>query len=163
MSKRYFGPAPDALPNHTGAALIHFLRQRARFYKYLSDTTPSLRKADYIRLLLLTFVQMIGGVTVTSILLWYDYFVAETRPWKSWANVHSNWGRIAQFPKALFEPQAKRFVYGLSWNVQVSCLCVFIFFTSVSDVVRQCKAAYAWFNLVVLRRRLPEPPAKVRM
>ncbi|KAK7030190.1 hypothetical protein R3P38DRAFT_3189151 [Favolaschia claudopus] len=79
----------------------------------------------YLRLMLMSILQMIWSLGITIATLWFTVLSIPIRPYTSWADVHSNFSRIDQFPN-LFTPEIiLSFRYALWWTIPASTfICV---------------------------------------
>lgn len=89
--------------------------------------------------------------TGTNIYILYTNIVAGLRPWISWADVHSDFSRVGQFPNFLV-PQAviKNFIFQW-WIIPVSCIFFFIFFGFSEEAVSDYRAVFFWICRNILR------------
>ncbi|KAF4568561.1 hypothetical protein EYR40_010030 [Pleurotus pulmonarius] len=67
----------------------------------------------------MSFSQMIFAITGSSLHITFS-LKNGFRPWVSWADVHSDWGRIGQFAKVLIPAQQWRYTYALWWTVPLT-------------------------------------------
>ncbi|KAG6330734.1 hypothetical protein ID866_8354, partial [Astraeus odoratus] len=81
-------------------ALRHFFRRRLTFAKHLQNSNTGLTTSRYFRLMSMAIVEMIWGLVVTSLNMWFTCQPG-LRPWISWENVHQGFSQVAYFPTAL--------------------------------------------------------------
>ena len=84
-------------------ALYHFIRHRVTFAAVLQNSSSSITPNRYLRLMALAITEVIWQVVLT-VLPMYDNIVPGLRPWTTWADVHSHWLRVDQYPLRVFEP-----------------------------------------------------------
>ncbi|KAJ7101761.1 pheromone A receptor-domain-containing protein [Mycena epipterygia] len=142
------------------AALYHFFRRRVTFARHL-QTASSLTPGRYFRLMAMALVQMLWATIVTAADMAFTLNEG-LRPWTSWADVHSNFGRVAVFPTAFIPAQTLLVSYLIWWTVPISSLLFAAFFAFGEDAKREYVAF--WTAFVGLLRRIfrrPTPSAPV--
>ncbi|KAJ7085505.1 putative fungal pheromone GPCR, STE3-type [Mycena belliarum] len=124
-----------------GAALYHFFRRRLTFARHLQDTQSALTPGRYFRLMAMALSQMIWAtfLTITNMVLTVG---GGLRPWTSWADVHSNFGRIAVFPTVFIPETQWRWTYFIFWTVPLTALMFFAFFAFGQDAVKEYRAVF---------------------
>lgn len=136
----------------SGLAFVHFLRRRAIFARHLANSTSGLTPTRYFRLMAMSLVEMFWAVVVIAITLYFNYRDG-LRPWISWANVHSDFSRIGQFPTVLIPTTELRWTYFLWWTTPVSACLFFVFFAFGADAVKEYGAIIDWIRTRLSRRR----------
>ncbi|KAF7326987.1 Pheromone B beta 1 receptor [Mycena sanguinolenta] len=134
-----------------GLALRHFIRRRITFAAHLSANHSALTTSRYLRLLLMSVLQMIWSIAITIFTLWSTSVSIPIRPYTSWAVVHSNFSRVDQFT-TLFTPQvvlATR--VGIWWMVPASTFAFVAFFAFGNDAMTEYKKGFRWIRTTVLR------------
>ncbi|KAJ6629063.1 GPCR fungal pheromone mating factor [Mycena sp. CBHHK59/15] len=97
------------------AALYHFFQRRLTFARHL-QAASSLTPNRYFRLMSMALVQMLWASGVTAVDMAFTMRPG-LRPWVSWADVHSNFGRVAVFPTAFIPAQTLLISYLIWWTV----------------------------------------------
>ncbi|KAJ7248821.1 GPCR fungal pheromone mating factor, partial [Mycena rebaudengoi] len=118
-------------------ALHHFWVRRITFNQHLA--TSALTPSRYFRLMSLALFQMSWGLAVTLGDMLFT-LRGGLRPWISWADVHSNFGRVAAFPLLFIPAQDLVYTYALWWTIPVSSLVFFLFFAFGADAMREYRA-----------------------
>lgn len=78
------------------------------------------------------------------------------RVWDNWADVHSNFGRIAQFPRVL-TPEFYWNRVEITWySPTLGCVLFFVFFGFGQDAMTEYRHVYAWIRVNIFRRS-PRP------
>ncbi|EED83637.1 hypothetical STE3-type G-protein coupled receptor [Postia placenta Mad-698-R] len=141
----------------SGLAFVHFLRRRAIFARHLANSTSGLTPTRYFRLMAMSLVEMFWAVIVIAITLYFNYRDG-LRPWISWANVHSDFSRIGQFPTVLIPTTELRWTYFLWWTTPVSAGLFFIFFAFGADAVKEYGSCIEWLRRVAIHRNDKNAP-----
>lgn len=136
---------------YAGLALLHFFRRRTTFSHHISSTSSGLTPSRYFRLMSMSLMQMLFSLIVTSLDAWSNYQYG-TRPYVSWANVHSNFSRVNQFPWVEMPASARSWALGMWWTVPMAAVIFFVFFGFGEDAVKEYTACFVWVRRVVLRR-----------
>ncbi|KAJ6522339.1 Rcb2.42 [Mycena vulgaris] len=135
-----------------GAALHHFFRRRLTFARHLQDSSSALTTSRYFRLMAMAIVQMVWATFLTVTNMWLTCRDG-LRPWISWADVHSNFGRIAAFPTAFIPAKQWAWTYFIFWTVPLTAVIFFAFFAFGQDAVKEYRACVGAVRRAV---RLPE-------
>ncbi|KAH7924988.1 STE3-domain-containing protein [Leucogyrophana mollusca] len=138
---------------YAGMALLHFFRRRLTFAKHLQDSTSGLTSSRYFRLMCMAVVQMIWGLLITSLNMWFTCRNG-LRPWISWQNVHDGFSQVAYFPTVLIPRSTLIWTYVLWWTVPISSAFFFAFFSFGQEAMKEYRTCMSWFRRVVLRERL---------
>ncbi|KAJ7719132.1 pheromone A receptor-domain-containing protein [Mycena metata] len=123
-------------------ALHHFWVRRITFERHLA-TSSALTPSRYFRLMSLALFQMFWGLAVTLANMLFT-FRAGFRPYTSWADVHSNFSRVAAFPTFLIPVQDTRYTYALWWTIPISSVAYFMFFAFGQDAMKEYRACLSW-------------------
>jgi pheromone a factor receptor len=92
--------------------------------------------------------QMVWATFITIINMWFTCRDG-LRPWVSWAFVHSDFGRVDQFPTLFIAQPIWVFVYAMFWTVPLTALMFFLFFAFGQDAVKEYKACVGVVRRVV--------------
>ncbi|KAF7421281.1 hypothetical protein PC9H_011803 [Pleurotus ostreatus] len=120
-------------------AFRNFWHRRIIFARHLQNSNSALTPSRYLRLIAMSLSQMVFAITGSSLHIAFS-LKNGFRPWISWADVHSDWGRIGQFAKVLIPVQQWRYTYALWWTVPLTSVVFFVFFGFGSDAVQEYKA-----------------------
>ncbi|KAJ7323222.1 GPCR fungal pheromone mating factor [Mycena albidolilacea] len=134
-----------------GLALRHFIQRRITFAAHLDSNHSALTTSRYLRLMLMSILQMIWSLGLTIFTLWFTTVSIPIRPWTTWADVHSNFSRVDQFP-TLFTPQiiiTSRIA--LWWTVPASTFLFVAFFAFGNEAIVEYKKALLWIRCTVFR------------
>ena len=74
------------------------------------------------------------------------------RPWTNWNDVHSNFGRIVQFPKILLPKEQFSRILGLWCIIPASSFCFFAFFAFGEEAIAEYYKYWRWVAVNILRR-----------
>ncbi|KAF6749938.1 pheromone receptor Rcb2 B43 [Ephemerocybe angulata] len=135
----------------SGLALRHFVIRRLTFAAHLKNSNAGLTTSRYLRLIAMAVVQMIGVVGVTSYTLWFTSIAVPLRPWTTWSDVHSDFGRVDQFLALFYPPPVARAYYGMWMMVPVSTFLFIAFFAFGKDAMDEYKKCVVWVKVNVLR------------
>ncbi|KAJ7891385.1 Rcb2.42 [Mycena olivaceomarginata] len=137
----------------SGLAFSNFWRRRHSFAAGLQRQKSSFTMRRYLRAMLATLVMAIWD-TVVIILVVVFTFRDSLLPYTSWADVHSDFSRVAQFP-TLFIPATKiTSMYLMWWTVPITAYLFFCLFALCEDAV----AEYRWVLRLVPRIRRGSKP-----
>lgn len=132
-------------------ALHHFLRRRLVFAAHLQHTNSSLTTRRYLSLFAMAVTLMTWGTVFTAYNL-YNNAAPGLRPWTTWADVHSNFSRIAQYPDLIIPPQFLAIMMLFWWTMPVSSLIFFIFFGFGEEAQKGYRKLWNLFKTKVLRK-----------
>lgn len=79
------------------------------------------------------------------------------RPWTTWADVHSNFGRIDQYPALLTPPNVAKAYYASWLVIPISSWLFVAFFAFGRDAVEEYKKCFKWIRARFIRVVHPEP------
>ncbi|KAJ7278692.1 GPCR fungal pheromone mating factor [Mycena rebaudengoi] len=137
-----------------GLALRHFVQRRITFAAHLDATHSALTTSRYLRLMLMSILQMIWSISLTIFTLWFTTVSIPIRPWTTWADVHSNFSRVDQYPY-LFTPQViLAGYYALWWTIPASTFIFVAFFAFGHDALAEYAKCFLWFRRTVLRQNV---------
>ncbi|KAG5650601.1 hypothetical protein H0H81_011692 [Sphagnurus paluster] len=133
-------------------ALRHFFKRRITFARHLQNSNSALTTSRYIRLICMAIVQMFWGLFTTIINVWFTCRNG-LRPWTSWADVHSNFSRVAVFPTRFIPPSILHWTYFTRWIIPVSSVLFFAFFSFGEEAMKEYRSCIQWVARNVLRRK----------
>lgn len=137
---------------YAGLALYHFFQRRITFARHLQSGGSALTTSRYFRLMAMAIVQMFWGALLIGINMWFTCR-SGLRPWTGWADVHSNFSRVALFPTLLIPPSVLRWTYFLWWTIPISSVIFFAFFAFGQDAVKEYVACFRWVRSNLLRQK----------
>ncbi|KAF8512955.1 STE3-domain-containing protein [Hysterangium stoloniferum] len=136
--------------------LRHFLRHRINFATHLRNSQSGMSPNRYFRLMALSIVTVCWDTSINSWVIWANVSLG-FRPWISWADVHSHFSRILQFPTFLI-PARNLKIFIFQWYLlPISALLFFVFFGFGGESQSDFKAAFNWFRRTILRQKVQEP------
>ncbi|KAJ7881509.1 pheromone receptor Rcb2 B43 [Mycena olivaceomarginata] len=134
-----------------GLALRHFIQRRITFAAHLDASQSALTTSRYLRLMLMSILQMLWSISLTIFTLWSTSVSIPIRPWTTWADVHSNFSRVDQYP-SLFTPQIVLSTrYALWWTVPASTFAFVAFFAFGNDAMTEYKKAFRRVRATIFR------------
>ena len=142
----------------TGIALVRFFRRRISFALYLKDSNSPLTQSRYFRLMIMALFEMFWGIVVTACNMWFTCRYG-MRPWTYWADVHSNFSRIALYPTLVIPSFDLTWTYYLWWTVPVSGYVFTAFFAFGEDAMQEYAACIAWIRSKVFRQSPQRSPS----
>jgi pheromone a factor receptor len=131
--------------------------RRLSFASHLASSKSALTTSRYLRLMAMASVQMIWAVTGSAGAFWFTATSVPIRPWTTWDDVHSDFGRIDQFLDIFTPYTVKRSFYVLWWVVPVATWLFVAFFAFGADAMEEYKKCFNWVRVKVLR--MPPPSA----
>ncbi|KAK6995734.1 STE3-domain-containing protein [Favolaschia claudopus] len=136
-----------------GLALRHFMLRRISFAAHLDASHLALTTSRYLRLMLMSVLQMIWSISITAYVLWFTLSTSRVHPYISWANVHADFSRIDQYP-SLFIPQLIQNTFYASWWVIPASTFIFVaFFAFGREAVDEYRHAFRWVGRKVFRQK----------
>ncbi|KAJ7034227.1 GPCR fungal pheromone mating factor [Mycena alexandri] len=136
-----------------GLALRHFMVRRITFAAHLDATHSALTTSRYLRLMLVSVFEMIWSLAITIYILWFTVMAVPLRPWTTWADVHSNFSRVDQYPVA-FVPQPVLMSFYVSWLfVPLSTLLFVAFFAFGREALDEYTQCVRWVRQRIFRQK----------
>ncbi|THG94558.1 hypothetical protein EW026_g6940 [Hermanssonia centrifuga] len=124
-------------------ALVSFVRRRLTFAKHLESNDCGLNLSRYMRLISMTFIQMVISVIATTSTMVFS-IKNGYRPWTNWADVHWDFSRIDQYPIDLLPPFYQNFYYAIWWIIPASSFIFFIFFAFGQEAMKEYRGCATW-------------------
>ena len=149
----------------TALALYHFVRHRVTFAAVLRSASSSITPNRYLRLMALAITQVIWQVVLTALPM-YDNIAFGLRPWTNWADVHSDWLRVDQYPLDSFVPAYRTQLFLFFFVMPASSLLFFLFFGFGEQAVKEYRQSVDWVRCKVLRlppRVSKQPPQGLKL
>ena len=129
---------------------MHFFRRRATFARHLAASNTGLTPSRYFRLMTMSLALVIWDLEVFSITLSFNYRDG-FRPWTGWADVHSDWLHISQFPTVFIPAGELPWLYFIWWTIPVTAYLFSVFFAFGHDVTSQFGAFTRWLRTRFVR------------
>ncbi|TFY78497.1 hypothetical protein EWM64_g5515 [Hericium alpestre] len=136
-----------------GMALAHFFRRRLCFTQHLQQSNSALTTARYLRLMMMSLVEMFWTLIVSILNVWFSCR-SGLRPWSSWANVHFGFWQIGQFPTVLITEDDLRWTFALWWTIPISAFIFAAFFAFGEEAMKEYRACGNWVLQHIFRRTL---------
>ncbi|KJA26519.1 hypothetical protein HYPSUDRAFT_132654 [Hypholoma sublateritium FD-334 SS-4] len=140
---------------YAALALHNFVRRRLTFAAHLQNSNSALTTNRYLRLIAMALTEIVWTTSLTSYNLWNNVS-GGLRPWISWANVHSNFSRVAVFTIQEFPPQFARAMILFWWTLPASSLIFFVFFGFGEEALKEYRKIWMWIKINILRRPLDD-------
>jgi pheromone a factor receptor len=132
--------------------LRHFIIRRLTFAAHLQASKSALTTSRYLRLVAMASVQIVGSITITSYNVWFTSMAIPIRPWTNWADVHSDFGRIDQFPIRFTPEIVQSGFYVVWWMVPIPTFLFVTFFAFGNDAIEEYKKCFLWIKEKVFRQ-----------
>ncbi|KAG6906376.1 hypothetical protein DXG01_014249 [Tephrocybe rancida] len=137
---------------YAALALRHFFLRRITFARHLQNSNSALTSSRYFRLICMAVVQMFWGLLVIILNVWLTCRNG-LRPWTGWADVHSNFSRVAVFPMRLIPVEGVRWTFFAWWVIPVSSVLFFVFFSFGEDAMKEYRTCILWVARNIFRRK----------
>lgn len=124
------------------------MQRRTNFSKHISDSNAGLTAGRYFRLMAMAFVEMFWSLTMIGLNVWAEYRNG-LRPWTNWADVHSNFSRVGQFPSVFIPLSTWRLLYFIYWSIPISSLLFVGFFVLGRDTLQEYRRMYTWIKTLL--------------
>ncbi|KAJ7475474.1 pheromone receptor Rcb2 B43 [Mycena galericulata] len=134
-----------------GLALRHFIHRRISFAAHLDASRSALTTSRYLRLMLMSILEMIWSIAVTIYTLWFTTVSIPIRPYTSWADVHSNFSRVDTYPTLFMPELVVTAYYFLWWLVPISTFAFVAMFAFGRDALDEYKRCFRAVRDAVLR------------
>ncbi|KAJ6498397.1 pheromone A receptor-domain-containing protein [Mycena vitilis] len=126
-------------------ALRAFYIRRRAFTAFLQDRNSPLTPRRYIRVMVITFILATWEATVIGI-VYAITFSVPLRPYTSWADVHSGFSLVAQFPSVLMPPNVLMWTYISWWTIPISGFSFFLSFSFGNDAAKEYGPLLRWLK-----------------
>ncbi|KAF9261048.1 STE3-like pheromone receptor [Marasmius fiardii PR-910] len=137
--------------------LRSFYNRRLQFSNLVA-TTSGMNTSRYIRLMLLSCVDIMFTLPLGSYLLYASINGVPLRPWISWEDTHYDFGRVGLFPAIVWRSNPQRLV-ALEFNRWLGVFCAILFFALfgfASEAKKNYSSAF-WWTAKKLGFRKPQP------
>ncbi|KAJ6498400.1 GPCR fungal pheromone mating factor, partial [Mycena vitilis] len=134
----FYGPvaAVVALTFIFSTLAMRAFSKHHRTFTNLHTKESAFSTRRYVRMMVLTYVLAMWDTSVIGI-VYTITFSAPLQPYTSWADVHSNFSRVAQFPAAVLPTDVLVLTYVLWWAIPVSGLIFFCAFSFSEEGAEQ--------------------------
>jgi pheromone a factor receptor len=119
-----------------------FMKRRSQFKELLSGNS-NLNSSRYLRLMILATTEIFCTIPFSSYFLSLNIRMG-IQPWISWADTHSNFSRVDQVPKLLWE-RNHDFAIGMEasrWLLVACAVTFFAFFGFADEAKKNYRLAY---------------------
>ncbi|EGN92606.1 hypothetical protein SERLA73DRAFT_127332 [Serpula lacrymans var. lacrymans S7.3] len=140
---------------YASIALSHFIRRRMCFAAHLQNSNSALTTNRYLRLMIMAVTEMVWGTALTSFNM-YGNVSPGLRPWISWANVHSNFSRVALYGFIEIPAPLLSQMFLFWWAMPASAFIFFLFFGFGEEARKEYGRIFTWIRRVVLRQSTTE-------
>ncbi|KAG8857217.1 hypothetical protein FRB96_005892 [Tulasnella sp. 330] len=133
-------------------AFYWFIKRRDQFTQHLRSNSTGLSTSRYARLMALAVTQVIVETGLGGYIIITSLKGEPLRIWDNWADVHSDFSRISQFPEVVF-PDSFWNQLLLTWYLPLLCsLDFFIFFGLGQEAMGEYSRAITWIRIHVFRQ-----------
>jgi pheromone a factor receptor len=132
-----------------GLSIRAFARRHAQFKQYLSANN-NLSANRYFRLMALGSCDLLLTIPFATWTLYNNVALDDLYPWYSWANTHSHFGRVLQYPRLIWAENHRLVIAfeATRWSVVVCAFLFFAFFGFADEARKHYRLA---FNSVAKR------------
>jgi pheromone a factor receptor len=138
---------------------IYTFHKREREFMRVVTSDRGLSGDRYIRLMALSATEILGTIPLGTYFIVYNA-KKDVEPWKSWADTHSHYSTIYQFPGVIWknDPNMAIGLEMFRWLLVACAFVFFAFFGLVDEARRHYRLVYAW----LAGRIAPKvPPASI--
>ncbi|KAJ6476698.1 Rcb2.42 [Mycena vitilis] len=122
-----------------------FYIRRRTFTTFLQDKKSSFTAHRYLRLMVITLVLATWEGIVMGIVYGLT-FKSPLRPYTSWADVHSDFSRVDQFPAAFIPSDVLVWTYVSWWTIPISAFIFFCAFSFGEDAAKEYGPVFRWIG-----------------
>jgi len=138
--------------------LYHFIRHRMAFTQYLSTCPSSISVSRYIRLMALSSVEIGWELAANIYVLQYNLKIGGFYTYE-WGVVHSNFGRIARWPRFLLTDSIYQTFLIEWWIVPAACMAFFLFFGTGEEAMKDYRFVINWVRKNIFHQTIKESRA----
>ncbi|WFD29539.1 hypothetical protein MSPP1_000548b, partial [Malassezia sp. CBS 17886] len=110
-------------------ALKHFISHKKEFDKSLSSSGQAITSTKFLRMISFALIDIIINLPAMVTLFALDVSYQKIKKYTSWGKVHSNFGRVFEFPSYALEGQVgRRFIATVEVSSWMLCASAIIFF-----------------------------------
>ncbi|KAG8908966.1 hypothetical protein FRB99_000069 [Tulasnella sp. 403] len=133
-------------------AFVWFIKRRAQFAEHLRSNNSGLTTGRYLRLMAMAVTEILVGTGLGTYVFALSMSDTLFRTWDNWAHVHSNFSRIAQYPRVLMpEYSWDRFL--ITWYIiPIGSVTFFIFLGSGQDAMSDYRRLIRYIRVHVLKQ-----------
>jgi len=137
---------------YAAAGFFWFLQRRSQFAEHLQSCNSGLTTGRYFRLMAFSVTVVIYYTTLCGYVIGVTVQDTPWRVWDNWANVHSNFSRVAQLPRVLV-PEFFWTRILVTWYMNpIGSVTFFIFFGFGREARIEYSRMILWFRTRVLRQ-----------
>lgn len=103
----------------------------------------------------MSMTEMVWGTVFTAYNLWNNVSPG-LRPWTTWADVHSNFGRVDPYPAFTIPPEYLSRMFLFWATMPASAFIFFIFFGFGEEALKEYRKVGMLFKTKVLRRKVED-------
>jgi hypothetical protein len=131
------------------------------FNQYFSQFPNALSPLGHIRLLLMTLIGMSWGLLVLCAMV-VDNIQLGVHP--SYLSFTREYRDLTTINQTILAPlgHEQRMFYLFWWPPPISALILFAFFAFSCELEKNYRAAFVWFQRVILRRAIIDDPPRIR-
>lgn len=137
-----------------GLALRWFMERRAQFNEVLSSSHSGLTTARYLRLMGLAICEMLAVLGLTLYAVVGAVKGHAILPYVSWNYVHSDFGRIAQYPLVILPSAILSRLIGCWYITPAGSVCFFAFFAFGEEALAEYTRWGRWVLRNIFRREM---------
>ncbi|KAJ7477965.1 Rcb2.42 [Mycena galericulata] len=130
---------------YSALAFASFYQRRRTFTTFLQTKKSAFTARRYVRLMAITIVLAVWDTVVIAVIFSIT-FLPGLRPYTSWADVHSDFSRVDQYPTVDITPGILFWTYVSWWTIPLSGYSFFCFFSFGEDAVAQYGPWFRWVS-----------------
>jgi pheromone a factor receptor len=126
---------------------IYHLYKLVRQDKEMISFNPGLNQSFYIRLMVLSSVEIFGTIPLASFYMSLDVKVG-IQKWVSWDNIHSNYSVVEQIPSIIWKHDSEMVVAleMFRWSLVLCAFLFFAFFGFAGEARENYRCMYSWVS-----------------
>ncbi|KAF8597846.1 STE3-domain-containing protein [Ceratobasidium sp. AG-I] len=138
-------------------SILAFLRRQSNFGEILANSHTGLNISRYFRLMAMSATEMLFTIPLAIFLLVNNLRGAQN-PWVSWADTHSDFGRVGYLSYSFIEefPQVGTALTITRWALPGSGILFFAFFGMANEAFAEYKRIF-WAAAALVGFRRPAP------
>ncbi|KAI0255229.1 pheromone A receptor-domain-containing protein [Lactifluus subvellereus] len=124
--------------------IIRLFWKNSRQLKGMLGSNKNHNQNRYIRLIALSSTQVFFALPISLYVTCFTGLVSGFRPWISWADTHSNYSHIDQYPSLIWRsrPDVQVALELSRWLIVVSAFLFFAFFGFAEEALKHYRLAY---------------------
>jgi len=137
---------------YASIALYWFILRRNQFSKHLQSQNRGLMSSRYMRLMAMAVSEIVIETGMGAFLVAETLQDSSLRDWDNWDDVHSNFSRVAQFPRLLIADYLWTRTVLTLYIPPICAIDFFIWFGVGRESLDEYNRAWRWFKTHVLRQ-----------